>query len=234
MLACSGHFRIHRFAQLDVRGIDTVMTAALAGSSSRRVRNSRGFQWSARDAEGLAELSFLRIPALRDRKTDIGILVANFMECMQRETGMAHTFSDEALDLMIKYDWPGNKRELENAIRRAVALSSGPVLEVADLPPELQSFRACSEDAELTADMSETRRAHDQSAIEVIASVTDVERRAILCAIGQLNGDWPLAAKLLGMGKTTLYSKTQGVPGDRRIDYVDMKSPGTTCPFSSR
>src|ERR1017187_9431791 len=73
--------------------------------------------------------------------------------------GKRHTFSDEALDLMIQYDWPGNKRELENAIRRAVALSSGPVLEVADLPPELQSFRACSEDAELTADMSETRRA---------------------------------------------------------------------------
>ena len=47
---------------------------------------------------------------------------------MQRETGMAHTLSDEALDLMIQYDWPGNKRELENAIRRAVALSSGPVL----------------------------------------------------------------------------------------------------------
>jgi transcriptional regulator of acetoin/glycerol metabolism len=58
-----------------------------------------------------------------------------------------------------QYDWPGNKRELETAIRRAVALSSGPVLEVADLPPELQSFRACSEDAELTADMSETGRA---------------------------------------------------------------------------
>src|ERR1017187_2238669 len=88
-------------------------------ASSRLVRSSPGFQWSAREAEGLSELSFLRISALRDRKTDIEILVAYFMECMQRETGMAHTLSDEALDLMIQYDWPGNKRELENAIRRA-------------------------------------------------------------------------------------------------------------------
>jgi two-component system response regulator HydG len=43
--------------------------------------------------------------------------------------------------------------------------------------------------------------------MEVIASVTDVERRAILCAIEQLNGDRALAAKLLGIGKTTLYRK---------------------------
>src|ERR1035441_6066949 len=65
-------------------------------ASSRLVRSSPGFQWSAREAEGLSELSFLRISALRDRKTDIEILVAYFMECMQRETGMAHTLSDEA------------------------------------------------------------------------------------------------------------------------------------------
>src|ERR1035441_1363058 len=64
-------------------------------ASSRLVRSSPGFQWSAREAEGLSELSFLRISALRDRKTDIEILVAYFMECMQRETGMAHTLSDE-------------------------------------------------------------------------------------------------------------------------------------------
>ena len=48
---------------------------------------------------------------------------------------------------------------------------------------------------------------HDQPAMEVIASITDVERRAILRAIEQLNGDRPLAAKLLGIGKTTLYRK---------------------------
>ena len=78
---------------------------------------------------------------------------------------------------------------------------------MADLPPEVQSLRAGCEDAGLTADTSETPRAHDQPAMEVIASVADVERRAILCAIEQLNGDRPLAAKLLGIGKTTLYRK---------------------------
>jgi hypothetical protein len=65
-------------------------------ASSRLVRSTRGFQWPVWEVEELSELSFLRIPTLRDRKTDIEILVAYFMECMQRETGMAHALSDEA------------------------------------------------------------------------------------------------------------------------------------------
>jgi hypothetical protein len=79
------------------------------------------------------------------------------------------------------------------------------------LPPHLNRAVTCViflDTFELTADMSVTRRAHDRPAMEVIASVADVERRAILCAIEQLNGDRPLAAKLLGIGKTIRFPGT--------------------------
>ena len=83
----------------------------------------------------------LRIPPLRDRRADIHALAMHFLEKMERETGVARSFSDEALRVMLEYDWPGNVRELENAIERACALSSGPVLHMGDLPTQLQDFR---------------------------------------------------------------------------------------------
>ena len=83
----------------------------------------------------------LRIPPLRDRREDIPLLAMNFLERMQRETGVARRFSDDTLRVMAEYDWPGNVRELENAIERACALSSGPVLHMGDLPTQLQDFR---------------------------------------------------------------------------------------------
>src|SRR5207247_7609491 len=83
----------------------------------------------------------LRTPPVRERRGDIPVLAMHFLERMQRETGVAHTFSDDMLRVMAEYDWPGNVRELENAIERACALSSGPVLHMGDLPTQLQDFR---------------------------------------------------------------------------------------------
>jgi DNA-binding NtrC family response regulator len=68
----------------------------------------------------------LRIPPLRERKQDIPLLAAHFLERMARETGTPHTFSDDALRTLVEYDWPGNVRELEHSIDRACTLSSGP------------------------------------------------------------------------------------------------------------
>ena len=146
----------------------------------------------------------LRIPPLRDRKDDVPLLVQHFLERSQRETGVARTLSDEALRAVMAYDWPGNVRELESAIERACTLSSGPMVHMGDLPTQLQELArqgraGRSEEAAAPAE-EQVRGAR-------IQSIAELEKQAILGTIRELKGDKLMAAKLLGIGKTTLYRK---------------------------
>jgi DNA-binding NtrC family response regulator len=139
------------------------------------------------------------------RREDIGLLAMHFIERIQKETGKRYTLSDEALRVLSEFDWPGNVRELENAIERACAMSSGPVVHVGDLPGPLQEFRLHGrledrERAKLGAEAS-------QAATDRILSIAVMEKNAILDTVKLLNGDKLMAAKLLGIGKTTLYRK---------------------------
>jgi two-component system response regulator HydG len=95
---------------------------------------------------------------------------------------------------MLAYDWPGNVRELENCLERACALSSNEALQVSDLPTALHNFRAAAPVA-----------AGPPAA--TVLPMAELEKQAILSAIQQVNGDKLLAARLLGIGKTTLYRK---------------------------
>jgi two-component system response regulator HydG len=161
----------------------------------------------------------LRIPPLRDRRQDIPLLASHFLERVRRESGIAYTFSDEALHVMSDYEWPGNVRELENAIERACALSSGPVLHMADMPTQLQDFRMHILDPGLqridervlsryTDSRGEMRSVVDAfSPNSPILSIAELEKHAILNTVRQLRGDKLMAARLLGIGKTTLYRK---------------------------
>jgi two-component system response regulator HydG len=155
----------------------------------------------------------LRIPPLRERRGDISLLAMHFLARVEKETGVERTLSDDSLRLLADYDWPGNVRELENAIERACALSSGPVLHLGDMPTQLQDLRMqrVAEAAEeplptqdaVEQDGSQSTRAGDGA----IVSIAELEKQAILGTIQQLHGDKLLAAKLLGIGKTTLYRK---------------------------
>lgn len=143
----------------------------------------------------------MRIPPLRERPGDIPLLTAHLLDRFSEEYGTRYSLSDEALRLMVEYDWPGNVRELEHAIERACSLSSGPVLHAADLPNSLQERRYQSrlpavEIRPIPADGAET-----------VITIMELERQAILRALHHLKGDKLLAAKLLGIGKTTLYRK---------------------------
>ncbi|MEO6982030.1 MAG: sigma 54-interacting transcriptional regulator, partial [Edaphobacter sp.] len=150
----------------------------------------------------------LRIPPLRDRRGDIAPLAVHFLERVDRENDTSHTFSDDALRVMAEYDWPGNVRELENAIERACALSSGPVLHMGDLPTQLQDFRLQRGPTMYASDSDEEETASDgEKGNDGIVSIAEMEKHAILGTIRQLNGDKLMAAKLLGIGKTTLYRK---------------------------
>jgi DNA-binding NtrC family response regulator len=132
----------------------------------------------------------IKLPPLRDRKSDIPILVTAFLEKFSDPQAPVRTISEDAMRRLIAYDWPGNVRELENAIERAVALGSGPILHVGDLPSNLQ--------------YPTTERAPDK---DEILPLEELERRAILRTLRETGGDKLSAARMLGIGKTTLYRK---------------------------
>ncbi|MEO6806128.1 MAG: sigma-54 dependent transcriptional regulator [Edaphobacter sp.] len=146
----------------------------------------------------------LRIPPLRNRREDIAALAMHFLERMEKESGVVRAFSDSTLRVITEYDWPGNVRELENAIERACALSSGPVLHMGDLPTQLQNFRLQHSVIREEEEQTERRESANDGGI---VSIADMEKHAILETIRQLKGDKLMAAKLLGIGKTTLYRK---------------------------
>ena len=139
----------------------------------------------------------IRVPALRERVSDIPLLAARFLERCSREHGIRYSFSDEALRLMVGYGWPENVRELENTVERACALSSGPIVHLVDLPTPLQEHRFHQQSAEAPVEREDGR----------VVPIVELEKQAILRTLRQLQGDKLRAAKLLGIGKTTLYRK---------------------------
>jgi two-component system response regulator HydG len=153
----------------------------------------------------------LRLPALRERREDIPLLLEYFLERMRRERATTYRFSPEAAESLASYDWPGNVRELESAIERACALSSGPVLYMGDLPTQMHQHTVPDTGASLTRVDERTSQRPSVPAADrpsnPIVSIAELEREAILHTIRQLHGDKLMAAKLLGIGKTTLYRK---------------------------
>ena len=135
----------------------------------------------------------LRIPALRERRQDIPLLATYFLDRLSRATGQERTLTDDAMKAMLAYDWPGNVRELENCLERACALTTGPVIQVSDLPSAIHGN-------------SSIAPIGNESSSKILP-MAELEKQTILGTIAQLNGDKLTAAKLLGIGKTTLYRK---------------------------
>ncbi|MGA2903134.1 MAG: sigma-54 dependent transcriptional regulator [Candidatus Korobacteraceae bacterium] len=138
----------------------------------------------------------LRIPPLRERKSDIPLLIGHALERSNTAgNGSQHTLGDDALRLMLSYDWPGNVRELENCVERACTTCSLPTIHVADLPTQIRDSQALSAAPEAATDTA------------AITPLDELEKQAILHAIQVLDGDKLEAARRLGIGKTTLYRK---------------------------
>ena len=134
----------------------------------------------------------MRVPPLRARRPDIPLLAAKFLDLCSQQSGCRYEISEQAMQMLMAHDWPGNIRELENCIERCCAMSSGPIIHSADLPNIIS--RSCAP--------PESTAPHAR-----IVSLGELEKHAILGTIDQLKGDKILAAKLLGIGKTTLYRK---------------------------
>jgi len=135
----------------------------------------------------------LKIPALRERRQDIPLLAARFLDRMARDFGREFNLSDATMKALLAYDWPGNVRELENCLERACALSSGMEIQLTDLPSSISG--------------NTSRAMVNSTGSAKIIPMSELEKQTILGTILQLNGDKLLAARLLGIGKTTLYRK---------------------------
>lgn len=133
----------------------------------------------------------VRLPALRERRQDIPLLATQLLERVSRTCGRSYSLSDEAMQALTTYNWPGNVRELENCIERCCAMNSGPIIHTLDLPGHVTA----------------TGQNCESMPAARITRIADLERGAILTTITQLNGDKLMAARLLGIGKTTLYRK---------------------------
>jgi len=135
----------------------------------------------------------LQLPPLRERREDVPLLAAHFLERLGAPDGGApRTLSDEALSVLMRYDWPGNVRELENALERAVIMSRGAVIGPEALPARVR--------AAPTARLVCAGRPANPS-LEII------ERAYILWVLQAEGGNRSRAAEVLGIDPSTLYRK---------------------------
>jgi DNA-binding NtrC family response regulator len=154
----------------------------------------------------------IRLQALRERKEDIPALVEHFIALH----GSNHVMTPEAIHAFVSYSWPGNVRELENTIQQMVAMNSGPLLHMFDLPSPLQHHLAAQRQPAIavgasiprpqTTSIAALARAVAPAAHSIVP-LPELERRAILDALRYTKGDRSTAAALLGIGRTTLYRK---------------------------
>jgi len=162
----------------------------------------------------------LRLAPLRDRREDIPALIGHFLA----RYGKSHSLTQETLETMLSYDWPGNVRELENCIQHMVAINSGPLLHVIDLPSNLQHHASANRSQTIVrAAVASAQEAAAPPAASVTETIpiapaaanpappvlplAELEKQAILGALEYTRGDRAVAAHLLGIGRTTLYRK---------------------------
>jgi len=142
----------------------------------------------------------ISVPPLRERQEDIPLLVTNFIAKYNSERRSVQGASPEALKILCRYGWPGNVRELENVVQEAIALGSSDWLRPIDLPEKIRHAK-------------KSIRAGTRG----VKPLKEIEREAIIEALDLAAGNKKEAARILGIGKTTLYEKIKryGIKGRR-------------------
>jgi DNA-binding NtrC family response regulator len=137
----------------------------------------------------------LRVPALKERRTDIPLLAERFLAMvLDREGHKQLTLSEETIRTLVAYNWPGNVRELESAIEYAVLHARGHAIAPEDLPEKLQS-----------AQVRAAARAPLSALFEDLPALDELERRYLLYILEIAGGNRTRAAEILGIDRRTLY-----------------------------
>jgi DNA-binding NtrC family response regulator len=147
-----------------------------------------------------------RLPPLRERREDIPELVRHFCAVLGDDMGRhVARIADDALEVLTNYRWPGNVRELRNVVERALVLGDGPVLELDDLPPELNLAGPPSGGPSVAG--SSGLSGSPALAPGKVLPLAELEHQAITAALEATGGNKARAAALLGIDRTTLYRK---------------------------
>jgi DNA-binding NtrC family response regulator len=142
----------------------------------------------------------IRVPALRERREDIPLLIQTFLQNASARAGRRVELSPAAIQALTAYRWPGNVRELENTIERLVVFSRGSVVDVSDLP-----FKGSGPDL------------HERLFAD-LPSLDEVERRYLLHVVEQVGGNRTRAAEVLGIDRRTLYRMAERFGIDLKED----------------
>jgi len=137
----------------------------------------------------------IHIPPLRERDGDIPLLVNFFIRRISAKTGKTFRPDKTFLDLLCKYNWPGNIRELENIIERSVLLADGQIINADNLPDEILYFQ--------NNDLNSSNKQELKSVVE------EAEKKYIERVLRETNGNKKLASRILNIDPATLYRKTE-------------------------
>ena len=143
------------------------------------------------------------LPPLRERREDIPLLVRHFVSRLSQQQVPPRdvTVTQEAMRRMMAYPWPGNIRQLENAVERALALGGDRTqIDVGDLPPELQDAAALDQPSGAIL---------PDGGLDLPAHIANIERGLISQALDETDGNKQRAAQLLGLKRTTLVEKVR-------------------------
>ena len=149
------------------------------------------------------------VPALRERRDDIPLLVQHFVQVYAAKNAKTITgFSLRALALLSDYSWPGNVRELENAVERAVVLSKSSTIEEDALPLEIREAEPL-------------RSGQSALSFPIGTPLADIEMRVIRETLRHTRGDKRLAAKLLGIATRTIYRRLESEDSQPNTQEAD-------------
>ena len=140
----------------------------------------------------------IHLPPLRDRVEDIPLLASYFLKCYSQENGKSVTaISDAAMRLLCDYSWPGNIRELENAIEQAVVLSNQPVLAPDDFPPAVRS--------NATSKLTPNLPPDGQFLFSDTPTLEEIKKRYVLHVLNRNQGNVSRTARVLNVDRRSLY-----------------------------
>ncbi|WP_160724327.1 sigma-54 interaction domain-containing protein [Bacillus sp. USDA818B3_A] len=151
----------------------------------------------------------IEIPPLKKRKEDLKLISLRLLQKMERKFFRAGIeLSEEVQQRLIEHSWPGNIRELENVLERAINVLDGQTIELSHLPLYLRDKeRQISSEVDRIASQEDTGNKIPSSIIPLKEKLAQVEKEAILNALAAANGNKQKAAQLLEIGKTRFYEK---------------------------
>ena len=182
---------IRRVGASKTARVDTRVVAATNRDLEKEVRNGNFRE----DLFYRLSVVILRVPALRERRTDIPLLADRFLHLASERTDRGlFRFNEETVRTLVAYDWPGNVRELESAVEHAALRARGNEVTPDDLPAKLQSpeMRAAAQ-SPLTALYGD------------LPSLAELERRYLIYVLDRLGGNRSRAAEFMGIDRRTLY-----------------------------